>query len=152
MEQPADRKDEMGFLNDVRRTHVYRNQARTQSSTHVLHPFLNVKGPNRDRSEVLRTLDRKQKKSAHVTYEELVEMFAHGCFEQFNIRLRMKPADGSYPGSAPALHPHDEDVVPGSAFAAAVARVDTRSALTPGVGRVLGLLGVGDGSTRTGMT
>jgi hypothetical protein len=127
----------MGFLQDVRRTHVYQNQSRTHSSTHVMHPFLNVKGPNRDRYEVLRTLGPKQKKSAHVTYAELAEMFAHGCFEQFNIRLRMKPADGVYPGSPPALHPRNEDIVPGSGFAEAVARVNTRSALSPGVADVL---------------
>lgn len=133
----------MGFLTDVRRTHVYQNQARTQSSTHVMHPFLNVKGSNRDRYEVLRTLGPKQKKSAHVTYVELAEMFAHGCFEQFNIRLRMKPADGIYPGSPPALHPRDEDVIPGSAFADAVARIDTCSALSPGVADVLRQLGIG---------
>lgn len=133
----------MGFLTDVRRIHVYQDQARTRSSTHVMHPFLNVKGPNRDRYEVLRTIGPKQKKSAHVTGAELAEMFAHGCFEQFNIRLRMKPADGVYPGSPPALHPRDEDVVPGSGFAAAVARVDTRSALSHGVRSVLRQLGVG---------
>lgn len=37
----------MGFLMDVRRIHVYQNQARTRSSTHVMHPFLNVRGPDR---------------------------------------------------------------------------------------------------------
>ena len=132
----------MGFLHDVTRTHVYQNQARTQSSTHVMHPFLNVKGPNRDRYGVLRTLGPKQKKSAHVTYAELAEMFAHGYFEQFNIRLRMKPAGGPYPCSPPALHPRDEDVVPESGFADAVARVDARSALSPSVAGVLRQLGV----------
>lgn len=132
----------MSFLTDVKRSHVYRNQSGTQSSAHVMHPFLNVKGPNRDRYEVLRTLGPNQKKSAHVTCAELAEMFAHGCFEQFNIRLRMKPADGVYPGSPPALHPTDEDIVPGSVFAGAVARIDTRSALSPGVAGVLRQLGV----------
>jgi hypothetical protein len=141
MNQSAGKK--MSFLTDVRRTHVYQNQARTQSSAHVMHPFLNVKGSNRDRYEILRTLGPKQKKSAHVTYAELAEMFAHGCFEQFNIRLRMKPADGIYPGSPPALHPRDEDVIPESGFAGAVARIDIRSALSPGVAKVLRQLGVG---------
>jgi len=139
----------MGFLQDVKRIHVYQNQARTRSSTHVMHPFLNVKGPNRDRYEVLRTLGTRQKKSAHVTYQELAEMFAHGCFERFNIRLRMKPGDGVYPGSPPALHPRDEDIVPGSGFARAVAQVDTRSALSPGVCSVLRQLGLGTGRTGT---
>lgn len=139
----------MGFLRDIRRTHVYQNQARTRSSTHVMHPFLNMKGPNRDHYEVLRRLAPKQKKSAHVTYAELAEMFAHGCFEEFNIRLRMKPGDGVYPGSPPALHPSDDDIVPGSVFAAAVIQVDTRAALSPGVCGVLRQLGVAAGPAGT---
>lgn len=75
----------------------------------------------------------KLKKSAHVSNNELAEIFAHGCFGQFNIRLRMRPANSVYPGSPPALHARDEDVVSGSWFAEVVARVDTRNALSPSV-------------------
>jgi hypothetical protein len=107
-----------------------------------LHPFLNVKGPNRDRYEVLRTISRKEKRSAHVTYAELAEMFAHGCFKEFNIRLRMKPHDSVYPSSPPGLHPLDEDIVPGSDFAQAVSQVPSRAALSPQLKTVLRQLGV----------
>jgi hypothetical protein len=140
----------MSFLLDVQRTHVFRDRGRTQASTHVLHPFLNVKGPHRDRYEVLRTLSAKKKQSAHVSYAELVEMFAHGCFEQFNIRIRMKPRDSIYPTSPPGLHPRHEDIVPGSDFARALAQVNTRASLSPQLKDVLRQLGVDLGKDEKG--
>jgi hypothetical protein len=138
----------MSFLLDVKRIHVFKNRGGTESSTHVMHSFLNVKGPNRDRYELIRTVSAKEKRSAHVTYVELVELFAHGCFKEFNIRLRMKPHDTIYPNSPPALHPQDEDVVPGSSFAESVLRVDIRTALCPQLKNVLRQLGVQLGSVK----
>lgn len=138
----------MGFLFDVKRTHVFKSRSGTDSSAHVMHPFLNVKGPNRDRYELIRTLSAKEKRSAHVTYSELAGLFAHGCFKEFNIRLRMKPHDSVYPTSPPGLHPRDEDVVPGSSFARSVSQVDIRAALSPQLKHVLGQLGVELGSAK----
>jgi len=132
----------MGLLVDIRRTHVFQDRGRTQTSTHVMHPFLNVRGPHRDRYEVLRTVSPRKKQSAHVTYAEFAEMVAHGCFEQFNIRVRMKPLNSIYPSSPPALHPHADDIVPNSDFARAVSHVDTRVPLSAQVKDVLRQLGV----------
>ena len=132
----------MGILFDVKRSHVFWNRERTQTSTHVMHPFTNERGHHRDRYEVLRSLSPKKKQSAHVSYPELVEMYAHGCFAEFNIRLRMKAYGSVYPTSAPALHPQVDDIVPESDFAHAVARIDTRAALSPAVKEVLRQLDV----------
>jgi len=132
----------MSFLLDIRRTHVYKKRGSTENSRHFMHLFLNVPGDNRDRYEVLCTNSRGQKRSALVTYPELAEMFAHGCFTEFNIRLRMKPHDGVYPSDPPGLRPRDEDIVPSSPFAQAVSQVATRAALSAAVKDVLRQLGV----------
>lgn len=132
----------MSFLLDIKRTHVFQDRGRTRKSTHVMHPFLNVRGPHRDRYELLRTVSPKKKQSAHVTYAEFAEMVAHGCFEQFNIRVRMKPMNSIYPTSPPALHPHAADIAPNSDFARAVSQVDTRAPLSAQVKGVLRQLGI----------
>lgn len=107
-----------------------------------MHPFTNQRGEHRDRYEILRTGESKKKRSAHVSYHQLVEMYAHGCFDQFNIRLRMKPSGSAYPSDAPALHPHSDDIVPGSDFARDLAKVDIRAPLSAGVKEVLCQLAV----------
>lgn len=132
----------MGFLFDVKRTHVFWNRGRTRTSTHVMHPFTNTVGSHRDLYEVLRSLSTKKKQSAHVSYPELVELYAHGCFAEFNIRLRMKAYGSVYPTSPPALHPHENDILHESDFARAVGLIDTRAAMSTSVKKVLRQLGV----------
>jgi hypothetical protein len=132
----------MSFLRDVAYAHVYQDRTRTRSSAHVLHPFTNSIGEHKGKYEILRKLDKGQKLSAHVIDAQLVEMFAHECFALFNIRLRMKDPSGTYPSSAPGLHPSQEHLVPGSDFSKAVSAFDTRAPLSSELKSILSRLGV----------
>lgn len=132
----------MGFLKDVAYPHVYQNRARTRSSAHILHPFTNSIGEHKGKYEILRTLDKRGKLSAHVVDAQQAEMFAHDCFEVFNIRLRMKDPSGSYPSSPPGLHPSREHVAPNSDFGRVVAAIDARAPLSSELKEVLRKLDV----------
>jgi hypothetical protein len=132
----------MGFLEDVVYPHVYQDRARTRSSAHVLHPFTNLIGKHKGKYEILRKLDKRKKLSAHVVDAQLAEMFAHDCFEVFNIRLRMKDPSGCYPSSPPGLHPSRDHLVPHSDFSRIVAAVDVCAPLSSELKEVLRKLDV----------
>lgn len=132
----------MGFLKDVAYVHTYQDRARTRSSEHILHPFTNSIGEHKGKYEILRTIDKKHKVSAHVVDAQLAEMFAHDCFENFNIRLRMKDPGGGYPSSPPGLHPSRKHVIPGTDFHKAISAIDTRAPLSSDLKSILSQLDV----------
>jgi hypothetical protein len=132
----------MAFLTDVARKHIFRDRQRTRSSEHVLHPFTNTVGANKDMYEILRSMEPGKKRSAHVSYLQLAEMFAHDCFVQFNIRLRMNDPSGGYPSSPPGMHPRQEDIVAGSDFERVIARVDSRGPLSNDLKNILATIDV----------
>lgn len=132
----------MGYLTDIAHLHVYRGRKGSEPSEHLLHPFTNSVGANKDKYEILRKMETGKKRSGHVTYAQLAEMFAHDCFAQFHIRLRMKDPSGTYPTSAPGMSPRHEDVRDGSEFAAAISRIDTTAAFSPKLKAELGGLGL----------
>lgn len=131
----------MAFLVDIARKHIFQDRQRIRSSEHVLHPFTNTVGAHKGMYEILRSIERGKKRSAHVSYLQLAEMFAHDCFVQFNIRLRMKDPSG-YPSSPPGMHPRREDIVPGSDFERATARVNSCEPLSYDLKTVLAAIGV----------
>lgn len=120
----------MAVLTDVARTHIYQKRGRAPGGSYLLHPYEVTRGPNAGLFEVGRTLSSEKKKSAHLTIRQLAELFAHDCFEQFNIRLRMKDAAGTYPVSPPRLHPRREDIVAGSDFERLIQSFDTKLPLS----------------------
>jgi hypothetical protein len=90
----------------------------------------------------LRTLDKRTKLSAYLVDAQLAEMFAHDCFQLFNIRLRMKDPTGAYPSAPPGLHPTREHVLPGSDFDRVVTAIDTHAPLSDELKSILRMLDV----------
>lgn len=81
-------------MKDVASPYVYQNRARTRSSARILHPFTNSIGEHKGIYEIFRTLYKQGKLSPHAVDAQMDEMFAHDCFDVFNIRLRMKDPNG----------------------------------------------------------
>jgi hypothetical protein len=77
----------------------------------------------------------KRKRSAHLSASELAEAYAHGIIEQYEIRLRLRPANGSYPGSPPGKKVPIRCVVQGSDFDGMVRSVGVVRPISQGMKR-----------------
>lgn len=135
----------MSSLTDVAIDHVYRGKKSLVPLSFILHPFENSIGANAGRFEVVRDMSsdgRKKKRSAHLTKHELAEMYARGLDQQFDIRLRLRPAKGSYPDSPPGKKVPRACIAPGSQFEKLVLGVDLSVPMSQGLREQLRKIGV----------
>jgi hypothetical protein len=109
-------------------------------------PFRNQKDPFAGRFEILYTKDlgdgRKDKRSGHVSLEELAEIFARGLLREHGIRIRIRPIDGDYPDSPPGKKIPSRCIEPGSTFDRMVRSVDTRTPMSAELRAEIAAMGV----------
>lgn len=106
----------MTIFFDIHKKHIYSGKKSQKGTEFLLHAFTNDRGSNADHFEILRQIEPGKKRSAHVTKEQLAELFAFGYFDKFMIRLRMKDREGVYPGSSIGIRLSKSDIVYGSDF------------------------------------
>lgn len=126
----------MAILTDIAIEHTYRGKKSPVPLTFTMHPFENSIGEHAGRFEVVRDIEsggKKQKRSAHLTMAELAEMYALRFAEQFEIRLRLRPAGTCYPDAPPAKKVPRTCIKPGTDFDRIVQRVDTTQPISPGL-------------------
>lgn len=135
----------MGTLADIAIEHTYKGKKTSDPVTFTMHPFRNVQGNHEGRFEVMRDINEdglKRKRSAHLTTNELAEAYARGIIDQYEIRLRLRPASGAYPDSPPGKKVPLRCVVGGSDFDRMVRSVDVAQPISQGLKRELGRLGL----------
>jgi len=135
----------MGTLADIAIEHMYKGKKTSDPVTFIMHPFRNVQGNHEGRFEVMRDIKEdgpKRKRSAHLTTNELAEAYARGIIDQYEIRLRLRPASGAYPDSPPGKKVPLRCVVRGSDFDRMVRSVDVAQPISHGLKRELGRLGL----------
>lgn len=135
----------MGTLTDIAIEHTYTGKKTSAPVTFTMHPYQNAQGEHEGLFEVLRDIKEdgaKRKRSAHLTASELAEAYARGIIEQFEIRLRLRPATGAYPDSPPGKKVPLRCVVQGSDFDRMVRAVDVARPISQGLKRQLNRLGL----------
>lgn len=135
----------MSILTDIAIEHVYKGKNSAKPLTFTMHPFENSTGEYAGRFEVFRDFEqggKKRKRSAHLNKIELAEMYARNLDEQFGIRLRLRPADTTYPNAHPGKRVPRSCISPGSDFDRLVRRVDVAQATSPGLRAQLSRLGL----------
>lgn len=135
----------MSILTDIAIEHVYKGKKSPKPLTFTMHPFENSIGEHAGCFEVVRELEdggRKRKRSAHLKKVELAEMYARNLDEKFGIRLRLRPADTTYPDAPPGKRVPRSCIAPGSDFDRLVRRVDVAQAISPGLRDQLRRLGL----------
>jgi len=113
------------ILTDICIHHTKKSRTGAPDESFVMHPFEVSQGPNAGKYEVLRSVEitpgKRANRSLHVTQAQLAELYATGLMDTFELRLRVKPRDGSYPTAPPVKRIPQHGIQPGSAFARMVA-------------------------------
>lgn len=93
------------LITDIAIEHTKKSRKGGPDETFLMHPFENSQGTNAGKYEVLiesvEPGQGKCKRSIHVNLPQLAELYARGLTEILGIRLRLRPADGSYPTAPP---------------------------------------------------
>lgn len=145
---PRSKKGEantMGMMTDISIEHTYKGKKTPAPVSFTMHPYQNSQGAHAGLFEVLRDLKEqpsKVKRSAHLTTSELAEAYARGLIEQYEIRLRLRAANGAYPDSPPGKKVPRHCVTPHSDFDRMIHAVDLSCPVSPGLRRQLGRLGL----------
>ena len=133
-------------LTDITIEHTKKSRKGGPDETFLMHPFENSTGPNAGKYEILRDInepgEKKRKRSAHVTAAQLAELYARGLTETFEIRLRLRPADGNYPTAPPGKKVPLNCIKTGSVFSRMVQSIDQTSPVTPGLKTTLARLNI----------
>lgn len=135
----------MSTLTDIAIEHTYKGKKSSVPLTFILHPFENSIGAHAGRFEVVRDISadgKKRKRSAHLTKHELAEMYARQLDQQFDVRLRLRPARGNYPDSPPGKKVPRACIAPGSEFEKLVLGVDPSRPISHGLREQLRKIGV----------
>ena len=123
------------LLTDIAIEHTKKSRKGGPDETFLMHPFENSRGNNAGMYEILRDINesgqKKCKRSVHVTAPQLAEMYARGITESFDIRLRLRPADGNYPTAPPGKKVPLSCIRSNSAFARLVQDTDQKLPVTP---------------------
>lgn len=133
------------MLKDISIEHVYKGKKANGPLTFTMHPFKNLHGEFAGRFEIIcnrKVGTRVVKRSAHVTEQELAELYARGLPEMHGIRMRLRPGDGEYPDSPPGKKVLRHCVQPGSEFDRAIKAVDTHAPISLGLKAQLVRLGL----------
>lgn len=134
------------ILTDITVHHTKKSRTGAPDESFDMHPFEVSQGPNAGKYEVLRSVEltpgKRANRSIHVTQAQLAELYASGLMDALELRLRVKPRDGSYPTAPPVKRIPQHCIQPGSAFARLVAAVpastQTSAALSLVLERLLG--------------
>ena len=122
---------------DIAIEHTYSPRAGGAAQTFTLHPFENTCGEHAGRYAILRDIsgpgERQRNRSAHITVQELAELYARGLPTAFAIRLRLRPRGITYPDAPPAKLVPVSCIQGGSDFADRVSRVDTALPVSVGL-------------------
>ena len=124
------------MLTDISIEHIYKGTKTDGPVTFTMHPFRNSHGEFQDRFEIIhdrREAGKVTKRSAHVTEQELAELFARGLLEEHGIRLRLRPAGGSYPDAPPGKKVSRNCIQPGSGFDRGVNAIDITQPVSSGL-------------------
>ena len=135
----------MNLLTDIAIDHTYKGKKAPAPITFRMHPFRNTHGDHAGLFEVLRDLKggaKAKKRSSHLTLEQLAELYARGLPEQYAIRLRLRPSNGTYPDSPPGKAVPLKCVEPDSAFARMVQAVVVSDPISTGLRVQLAILGI----------
>jgi hypothetical protein len=125
------------LMTDIAIEHTKKSRKGGPDETFLMHPFENSKGADTGKYEILRDIveagQPRQKRSAHVTFAQLAELYARGLVETYKIRLRLRPAAGAYPTAPPGKTVPASCIQPGSEFDRLVRRVDTSTTVSSGL-------------------
>jgi len=133
------------MLTDISIEHVYMGKKAQQPLNFIMHPIRNSQGAHADRFEILHAHtegSKKVKLSAHLTEQELAELFARGLPDRHNIRIRVGPAGGGYPDALPGKRVSRANIASGSSFDRKVQSVDVTSSVTIGLREQLARLSI----------
>jgi hypothetical protein len=132
------------LLADIAVVHEYRGRKAPEPQSFVLHPFAIRQGEHEGTFEILHSRRGVEdpKHAGHVTRGQLAELFARGLMERLGIRLRLRPADATYPDSLPAKKVPRACIAAGSGFDRDVAAVDTAAPLPAPLRAVLEGMGL----------
>jgi hypothetical protein len=115
------------ILTDICIHHTKKSRNGGRDESFVMHPFEVSVGPNAGKYEVLRNIEvsggTRVNRSIHVTQKQLAELFATGLMDELELRLRVKPGNGSYPTAPPVKRITQRCIEPGSAFSRLVADI-----------------------------
>jgi hypothetical protein len=135
----------MAKLLDISIEHTYKGKKAHEPLTFTMHPFTNTQGAYQGLFEILRDIletSKKRKRSAHVTVDELAELYARELLEQYAIRLRLRPVSDDYPEAPPGKKVPRHCVVTGSDFDRLIKAVDVRRPISAGLRTQLQRLGL----------
>lgn len=133
-------------LTDIAIEHTYSGEKAPAPMHFTMHPYPNSRGSHAGRFEIFRDIKvagrKKVRRSAHVTAQELAELYARGLVETFSIHLRLRPSSGVYPDSHPGKRVPRSCIVPGSCFDRDVKRVRVSEPMSPRLRDQMSVLGL----------
>lgn len=115
-------------LTDIAVEHTLVSRNREIRGTFVMHPFTSSHRDNLGKFEIVRDIRepgvKKVKRSAHVTFQQLAELYAKDVLKEFGFSIRMCPDHGKYPIANPVKKILPTSIRSGSPFDLAVKNVD----------------------------
>ena len=122
------------LLTDIAVEHTLVSKKDGGRQTYLLHPFTNTQRDTLGKFEIVRDIRepgfKDVKRSAFVTFQQLVELYAKGVLEEFGFSVRMCPGQGTLPTANPAKKILPISIRPGSSFDLATRKVDVSKPAT----------------------
>ncbi len=116
------------LLTDVAVEHVLVSKTTGARQAYVLHPFTDTQRDTLGKFELVRDVQEPGRKAArrstYVSFAQLAELVAKGVLDEFNVYVRMCPAQGKYPGANPVKKLLSSCIRAGSPFHVAIQSVD----------------------------
>lgn len=135
------------LLTDIEIAHAKKSRKGEPDQHFIMHPYENSQGDGAGKYEILRNISglgaKPAKRSAHVTMSELAELYAHGLFETFQIRLRLRSANSDYPTAPPGKKVPAHCITSGSEFDRMVKSISPKQPISAGLLRELVKLNIG---------
>ena len=135
------------LLKDIEIAHTKKSRFGEPDQHFIMHPFENIQGEGAGKYEIIRNIngpgEKSKKRSAHVTINELAELYAHGLIEKYQIRLRLRSTNNDYPSSPPGKKVPPRCIVTGSEFDRMVKNIAPGQQHSAGLLRELLKLNVG---------
>ena len=134
------------LLTDIAIAHTKKSRKGAPDQHFVMHPFENSQGESAGKFEILRNInapgEKPVKRSAHVTLNELAELYAHSLLEAFQIRLRLRSTNNDYPTAPPGKKVPARCITPGSEFDRMVKIISPKQPFSAGLLRQLVILNI----------
>ena len=116
------------LLTDVAVEHVLVSKTTGARQAYVLHPFTDTQRDTLGKFELVRDVQEPGRKAArrstYVSFAQLAELVAKGVLDEFNVYVRMCPAQVKYPGANPVKKLLPSCIRAGSPFDVAIQSVD----------------------------